>query len=60
MSERLCEITCCKCGHHWYEDLDKLDEADQTIYKDADEAPPTYRVPCPECHTTNVFTVPEV
>jgi ribosomal protein S27E len=60
MSERIYQITCHTCGHTWYENLDDLDDEDLTIYKNADEAPPTYRVRCPECHTTNVFTDPEV
>jgi len=61
MSNRLCEIECCKCAHTWYVDLDELDERDQTVYKEAgeDQQTRTYRVKCPRCHTNNVFTVSE-
>ena len=56
----LYEIECHKCGHRWYQDLDDLDDEDLILYKDVDAENLTYRVRCPACHTTNVFTVAEV
>jgi len=63
MSNHLTEITCSRCGHTWYEDLARLDKADQDIYKNIYKGKvhngreKTYRVPCPECGTNNVVTV---
>ena len=56
MSDNLIEITCARCGHTWYEDLARLDEADQVIYRGKVERK-TYRVRCSRCGTKNVVTV---
>jgi hypothetical protein len=53
MGDRLREIECCRCGHTWHVNLDKLDEQDLEIYKGGEKK--TYRVPCPVCQTGNVF-----
>jgi endogenous inhibitor of DNA gyrase (YacG/DUF329 family) len=59
MSNNRIEITCSRCGHTWYEDLARLDKADQDIYKGKmhNIREKTYRVPCPQCGTNNVVTV---
>jgi hypothetical protein len=57
MSNRVRDITCHNCGHAWTVDLDELDTKDQTIYRD--DKTNTYRVPCPRCHTVNVFQAPD-
>ena len=56
MGKRLREIECCKCGHIWIVDLDKLDEKDLIGYKD--DRTKRYRVRCPRDHTYNVIEVP--
>lgn len=56
MSDNLTEIACVRCGHTWYKDLARLDEADQVIYRGQVERK-TYRVRCPQCGTNNVVTV---
>ena len=57
MPNRIRKIKCHTCDHTWLVDLDELDKKDQTIYKDANEAPQpkTYRVECPRCQVTNIF-----
>ena len=64
MSDNLIEITCSRCGHTWYEDLARLDEKNQVIYRDVVEQKheglveqKTYRVRCSQCGTNNIVTV---
>ena len=51
------EITCVRCGHTWSVDLDKLDRADQTVYRGKRVVRREYRVRCPNDGTWNRLTV---
>jgi phage FluMu protein Com len=54
MAEEWIEIKCVRCGHRWREDLSRLDEVDQVIYRGEGG---DYRRRCPRCRTVNVITV---
>jgi ribosomal protein S27E len=56
MSENRIEVTCIRCGHKWYIDLDDLDQLQQVIYR-GEVVRKQYRVRCPQCDTYNVITV---
>ena len=58
------EITCPRCGHIWYEDVDKLKLKEEVIYKALDGAPDVpgmqrFRVFCPVDRTRVIVTVEE-
>ena len=57
MPENLRAIECCRCGHIWHVNLDRLDAYELIAYK-AELQCKDYRAPCPNCGTYNVFTVP--
>jgi hypothetical protein len=50
------KITCVRCGHTWFVDLQELDRPDQTVYRGAGVLK-EYRVRCPNDGTWNHLTI---
>ena len=59
MSNSLISITCKVCKHEWHEDVERLKQMRESMYKALYRVKADYRVACPKCGTVNIVTVSE-
>ena len=61
MSDSRILLKCQCCGYEWYEDVERLKQAQTSIYKTLYRGfkPNDYRIPCPKCGAVKIVTVRE-